>query len=443
MQRTSSNCLSTTSEPPTHILSPLINTAPMARLNDPPVAPGPSSETVDAGESRHFGVSMASERGLTEAQHSQKKISATKSRTCKVRLSDLTCLGLEADRIARINSQQSVRIRNLETEGARLLAENLNLREQVIHLQHALETQSTRPSLENIGAVKDKLEAKIQEFAGLVAELGQMKATGEEAPCKVQTAVKRGPEERQWRSGLCLQEVENNMLPTIAEGKFYPRKTMKYALLWAVLCGIWLIIYSAEELREILQGEESQSPDLGPPPVARFENEEPIKFDPEPGPVEEPVDEEPEATPALSINLETRRKRRESNPKITIRRLPVFQSPPETEVSEDAAGKTIRAGAKRKLSVREDEAKAAPEDSPSEAFRFNRIHAQPVAETEPPAKPEIILERPVLGNSEFTSIVNLIWILISPRTRQHRPSPITQETAPLHPQQTRPQEALL
>jgi hypothetical protein len=162
------------------------------------------------------------------APYSQAKVSAAKSRACEVCFLPILICTYGApgtDDIARINSQQSVRIRNLETEGARLLAENLSLREQVINLQHVLDTQSSRPSLENI-----KLEAKIQELGNLVAELGQMNAVGVDAPCKTQTAVKRSAEERQWRSGLCLQEVENNMLPTITEGKSYPRKTMKYVV---------------------------------------------------------------------------------------------------------------------------------------------------------------------------------------------------------------------
>lgn len=93
-----------------------------------------------------------------------------------------------------------------------------------------MEAQTKRPSFENIDAVKLKLEAKMAELGDLVAELGQLKKVDEKPRCKSQmTATKRSPDERQWRSGLGLQEVENQMLPTIAEGKFYPRRTMGYA----------------------------------------------------------------------------------------------------------------------------------------------------------------------------------------------------------------------
>ncbi|KAF2466987.1 uncharacterized protein BDR25DRAFT_267752 [Lindgomyces ingoldianus] len=288
----------------------------MARLNEPPVAPGPSAETVDAVKRRF----LRQNRDL-----------------------------------AKTNSQQSIRIRNLETEGSRLLAENLSLREQVLQLQNALESQSNRPSFENIDSVKDKLEAKIQELGSLVAELGQIQKANTGPRCKSQTAAtRRSPDERQWRSGLGLQEVENSMLPTITEGKYYPRRTM-----------------NTDELREILEDPDSHSPDLGPPPVSRFEDEGSIAFNPSPTLEETPAEPAEELEPALSSNLETRKKRRESNPKISIRRVSVFQSPPEN--SEEGTNKAVRAGAKRKLSVREDEEKPnAAGDSQAEAFRFSR-----------------------------------------------------------------------
>jgi hypothetical protein len=69
----------------------------------------------------------------------------------------------------------------------------------------------------------------MHELGGLVAELGQLKKKDDGSPkCRSQSAAKRSPDERQWRSGLCLQDVENAMLPTITEGKFYPRKTLEY-----------------------------------------------------------------------------------------------------------------------------------------------------------------------------------------------------------------------
>jgi hypothetical protein len=132
--------------------------------------------------------------------------------------------------VNRTNSTQSVRIRNLENEGSRLLAENLSLREQVIQLQSALEQQSTGASVDNINAVRDKLEAKIQELGGLVAELGQIQNPERQRRCKSQTAAtRRSPGERNWGNGAGFNlDGEDGRLPTITEDKYYPRKTMKY-----------------------------------------------------------------------------------------------------------------------------------------------------------------------------------------------------------------------
>jgi hypothetical protein len=309
----------------------------------------------------------------------------------------------------RTNSQQSVRIRNLECEGSRLLAENLSLREQVLQLQNALETQSNRPSFEKIDAVKARLEAKLEEFGIMIADLGNMKDTNNAPRCKSQlAATRRSPDERQWRSGLGLQDVENAMLPTIAEDKYYPRRTMKYVR-GVDIVEVWnrkgrqLTVDSADELQNILYDPDGQSPDLGPPPVSRFENEEPISFNPSPESnhvQDEPLDD-PE--PALSINLETRKKRRESGPKLNYHSIAEFDFlPGETEQRP----KTVRAGAKRKFSVQEDE-KAEPQ---KESFHFSRrnganagVDATSTTDVQKETRSRSP-ERPILGNSKSASI---------------------------------------
>jgi hypothetical protein len=98
----------------------------------------------------------------------------------------------------------------------------------VLQLQNALQSQSGRPSIEDIDVVKSRLEAKLLEFGSLVAELGHMRKSDSAVRRKSQSATKRNPEERQWRSGLGLQAVENAMLPTITEDKYFPRRTMGY-----------------------------------------------------------------------------------------------------------------------------------------------------------------------------------------------------------------------
>ncbi|EUC32152.1 hypothetical protein COCCADRAFT_6041 [Bipolaris zeicola 26-R-13] len=289
----------------------------MARLNEPPIANQPSAETIEAVKRRFLRQNRE---------------------------------------LAKTNSTQSIRIRSLENDCSRLLAENLALREQVLSLHNTVES---RPAFDHIDAVKLQLESKLQELGGLVASLTQTKNGREKDAGRRKSqllAKRRSGEERQWRSGLGLQEVENAMLPTITEDKFYPRRTM-----------------GADELQQVLEDPDSQSPDIGPPPISRFDTEDPIGFDPSPV-AEEPQEETVEdGEPSLSVNLETRKKRRESGPKLSIRRVSVFESPEETE---EAPAKPLRTGAKRKFSVQEDE---DTNQAKGDAFRFSRRNA---AETE-------------------------------------------------------------
>jgi hypothetical protein len=158
-------------------------------------------------------------------------------------------------------------------------------------------------------------------------------------------------------------------------------------------------VRSADELQQVLEDPATQSPDIGPPPISRFENEDPIGFDPSPmteEPQEGPADD---GEPSLSVNLETRKKRRESGPKLSIRRVSVFESPEETE---EAPTKPLRTGAKRKFSVQEDE---DTNQAKGDAFRFSRRNAgETESSNEDPKLPS--LERlPVLSASKQTNML--------------------------------------
>ncbi|KAI4950639.1 hypothetical protein J4E91_004524 [Alternaria rosae] len=310
----------------------------MARLNEPPIAPQPSAESIEALKRRFLRQNRE---------------------------------------LAKTNSIQSIRIRSLETDCSRLLAENLALREQVLNLHNTIES---RPVLDQFDVVKTQLEAKLSELSSLVAGLSQTRSGGgkDRGRRKSQmTAKRKSGEERQWRSGLGLQEVENAMLPTITEDKYYPRRTM-----------------GADELQQTLEDPDSQSPDIGPPPVARFEDEDPIGFDPSPAIEEQREEAADDGEPALSVNLETRKKRRESGPKLNIRRVSLFESPEETE---EPVAKPLRTGAKRKFSVQEDE---EVNQAKSDAFRFSRRNAPGASDVEASnddSRPSSLERPPVLS----------------------------------------------
>lgn len=260
----------------------------------------------------------------------------------------------------------------------------------------------------------------MQELGSLVTELGLLKKKYAVPPKrKSLAATKKSPDERQWRSGLGLQEVENAMLPTISEDKFYPRKTLKYVpahLGFNKWKDTWWLDrrLTSDSIGELGEIDESQSPDIGPPPVSRFTNEEPISFNPSHTSEEHPdsaIDEKPTILPN---NFETRRKRRESGPQLPC--MPFFESTPEGVVEEPL--KTARAGAKRKFSVQEDEEKNR---ALAEPFQFNRRNTPAPAD-------ELILndqshvpstERRALGSSKSNKLDITGQNLTLCRARQH------------------------
>lgn len=259
-----------------------------------------------------------------------------------------------------------MRIRNLEIQSSQLLSENVALREQVADLQGRLDGKPVRNAVPSdiVSSVKTRLEEKMQDLAQLVAELGDSTRA---RPCAAKRHTVNTNSLQEWRDAAAAAMAEAGpqyRLETIREGKGFPRKTL-----------------NAEEIGNIVNA--SESPDIGPPPVSRFDEIDPVKFDPPPSKTDEiqleNQDTDGLATP-LSINLETRRKRKDGQPRLDIRRLSVFQpsGPDSTESQDSDAPQTqvlpIRAGAKRKMSAREvdDQPAAAGLATSKETFQFNR-----------------------------------------------------------------------
>lgn len=89
-----------------------------------------------------------------------------------------------------------------------------------------------------------------------------------------------------------------------------------------------------------------ESPEIKPPPVSRFVNEEPIKIELPAGSAAD-RDDICDINPVLSVNLEQRRKRKGSIGNTEKRRASRFE--PQVQQS----GPSLRVGAKRKMSVRD------------------------------------------------------------------------------------------
>ena len=117
----------------------------------------------------------------------------------------------------------------------------------------------------------------------------------------------------------------------------------------------------------------TDSPDLGPPPVAHFDEGDPIKFDPKPErPSGKTASGSREQSRPLPANLETRKKRRESSHhRDTGDKKFNMQASEETAPRDSGAvkGQPLKTGAKRKLNVRDEEEEMGRSDD-QEMFHF-------------------------------------------------------------------------
>lgn len=255
--------------------------------------------------------------------------------------------------LAKNNSNQSLRIRSLEIEVSRLLADNLELREKVLGLEHELYAARTQVSGDAVRKVKEELRRKIEELSGVVDGLDAAVAQKEDGDARVMPRGKK-PIEGQWRERQPLTEVmRESQMPTIVEDKTYPRRTL-----------------GADEMQAIRLSDHSsnESPDLGPPPIAHFDYEDPMKHASPSLTRTSPKAAEEEVLPGLSVNLETRRKRKDGQPKLEIRRHSILPQSPEKKEGEGST--MLRTGAKRKLADRDLERATKP--AAKDDFSFSR-----------------------------------------------------------------------
>jgi hypothetical protein len=276
----------------------------MARLNDPPIAP--PVESVDALKRRFIRQNRE---------------------------------------IARVNSTQSLRIRNLEAEISRLLAENIAIREQAINIaQEAEKWRAAYKATKEISNLKNRLEEKLQEVNNIVTELGELpeKAAKRKSAPRKSIIIARSvqsPDEKEWRNRQTIGGVLNaeraeqeGRLPAILEDKAYPRRTLDH-----------------NELQTPIDefGKPLESPELGPPPVAHFDVPESIDYNVNTDPEKSPQPQRQiEPVVPLSVNLENRRKRRTS---ALLQDIPSEKNYFALEEQIQQPVTTSKAGAKRKL----------------------------------------------------------------------------------------------
>jgi hypothetical protein len=121
------------------------------------------------------------------------------------------------------------------------------------------------------------------------------------------------------------------------------------------------------------EADTTDSPEVGPPPVSQFVDEDPVKIAlPKKGRNEDSEDLSG-LDPSLSINLEQRRKRKDSTGPSEAKR----SSKVEAQLGVREAAGPLKTGAKRKLSVRDDDEHEAPAQPRSpDDFKFTRVASE-------------------------------------------------------------------
>ncbi|KAI8964948.1 hypothetical protein F5Y11DRAFT_314116 [Daldinia sp. FL1419] len=178
--------------------------------------------------------------------------------------------------IARINSTQSLKIRTLENECVRLLSENLDLRGQILRLQTELEDSRAQRIANHALEIKEKMEAQLAEWGTMLASLGHEPTPRTRSPRSPKRLKRRSSIGRvsmsEWRRrdtvssmrDLEAAALQEGRLAPIWENKTCPRETLNRDEILA--------------LRAVVD-DNDDSPDLGPPPVSRLLDEDPVKID--------------------------------------------------------------------------------------------------------------------------------------------------------------------
>jgi hypothetical protein len=115
----------------------------------------------------------------------------------------------------------------------------------------------------------------------------------------------------------------------------------------------------------------AQSPDIGPPPVSKFVNEDPIKID-IPSRTSPDQEESTGIDPTLSINLEQRRRRKDSVGVADQKK--VGKTDPTLVAAPSESVQSLKIGAKRKMSARDEEEPkmSVKQDVSPDEFKFSR-----------------------------------------------------------------------
>ncbi|KAI1135249.1 hypothetical protein F5Y05DRAFT_175527 [Hypoxylon sp. FL0543] len=295
--------------------------------------------------------------------------------------------------IARVNSTQSLKIRSLENECVRLLSENLDLRGQVLRLQTELEDSKAQKIADHALEIKEKMEAQLAEWGNMLASLGCEPTPKSRSPREPKRAKHRSSIGRismsEWKrrdtvssmKDLEAAAAQEGRLPPIWENKTCPRETLTRDDILA--------------LRSVVD-DNDDSPDLGPPPVSRFVDEDPVKIDLPSRPAESKTDysslEKASSEPDIKRvqPLVPRPDEKKDDANATTDSTPVNVGSKETKATVTSepqpTDNVIKSGVKRKLREEDDK----------ENNTASKPAAQPATVAkEQPEKPSNVKSRPL------------------------------------------------
>ncbi|KAI4592758.1 hypothetical protein KJ359_010518 [Pestalotiopsis sp. 9143b] len=153
-----------------------------------------------------------------------------------------------------------------------MLSENLELRGQILRLENEIQDSRAQRIADHATEIKEKMEAQLLEWGTMLASLGHEPVPRNRSP-RANKRLRRDPSlglagagsprfRRRNTSELEAAALQEGRLPPLWENRPCPRETLN----------------SDEILALRSEAEETESPDLGPPPMSRFVDQEPVKI---------------------------------------------------------------------------------------------------------------------------------------------------------------------
>ncbi|KAL7962398.1 hypothetical protein V8C34DRAFT_270218 [Trichoderma compactum] len=250
--------------------------------------------------------------------------------------------------LAKTNNIRALRIRELENECACMLSENLELRSRILELEKQVNDSESRRIADHAMAIKAKLESQLTEWGSLIAELGLEPPAKRHSPMIKRRSKNPFSASRPSPSQRRLREIAKDVeeLGFISENRSNSRRSM-----------------NPEQILALRSEADIESPELGPPPMSKYIEEDPVKID----------------SPTRSMPVESSKKTKGLEPPIALASSKSDEGDDgEEQIAQkrdrvklkntvDAAPTLpVKAGSKRKFGARDDSENNQPQKGTNE-----------------------------------------------------------------------------